>query len=64
MEVKRDLDYVQPNRITREPLEKNKDKYCAFHDAMGHLTEGCISLQLMIERFIGNGKLVRFLEDN
>jgi hypothetical protein len=44
MEVWRDPDYELPQKILREPLEKNKDKYCAYHNVMGHLTEGCIAL--------------------
>jgi hypothetical protein len=63
MEVRRDPNYVRPHRITREPPEGNKDKYCTFHEANGHLTEGCIALRLMIEKFIRNGKLVSFLAD-
>jgi hypothetical protein len=57
MEVRRNPDYVRPHKIMEEPLERNNDKYCAFHEANGHLTEGCIALRLMIERFIRNGKL-------
>jgi len=64
MEVRKDPDYVCPQTITREPSKRNKDKYCAYHDVMGHHTEGCVSLWLMIERFIRNEKLVRFLMDN
>jgi hypothetical protein len=64
VEVKRDPDYELPPKILLEPLDKNKDKYCAYHDAVGHLIEGCISLRLLIEKFISNKKLVRFLRDN
>jgi hypothetical protein len=64
MEARKDLDYVHPQKITKESPEKNNDKYCTYHDAMRHHTEGCVSLRLMIERFIGSKKLVYFLIDN
>jgi hypothetical protein len=64
MEVKRNPYYELPPKILLEPLKKNKDKYCTYDDAVGHLTDGCIALRLLIEKFISNGKLVYFLRDN
>ncbi len=64
MEVRKDPNYAPPQKITKEPLEQNKNKYCAYHDGIGHYTEACVSLRLMIEKFIRNGKLVRFLTEN
>jgi hypothetical protein len=64
MEVRKDLDYVRPPRITRNTSDTNKDKYCAFHNANRHGTEGFIALRIMIEKFIWNGKLVRFLAEH
>lgn len=63
MEVKKDPDYVRPPKIVGEPPLKSKHKYCAYHESSGHGTEGCISLRLLIEKFIENGKLVKFLVD-
>lgn len=40
MEVRKDPEYALPRKITREPPKQNKDKYCAYNDAMGHYTEG------------------------
>jgi hypothetical protein len=64
MGVKKDPDYEIPRKILWELLEQNKDKYCAYHDAVGHLTKGCIALRLLIEKFIDHGKLVHFLREN
>jgi hypothetical protein len=61
MEVRKDPNYIRLPRITGNPPNKNKDKYCAFHEVNGHNTEDCIALRVMIETFVGNGKLVRFL---
>jgi hypothetical protein len=61
MEIKKNYDYVRPPKITGKPPPRTKDWYCAFHNANGHSTEGCITLRLLIEKFIGNKKLVQFL---
>jgi hypothetical protein len=45
MEVKRDPEFVRPPKILGNPLERNKDRYCDFHEAGGHYTGGCIALR-------------------
>jgi hypothetical protein len=61
MEVKRDPEFVRPPKIPGNPPERNKDRYCDFHEARGHYTEGCIALRQLIEKLIKNGKLVQFI---
>jgi hypothetical protein len=61
MEIKRDLAFQEPPKIPSNPPYRNAGKYCDFHKQAGHYTEGCISLRLLIEEFIKNGKLVWFL---
>jgi len=61
MEIKRDLMYQKPRPMLPNPQFANQ--YCTFHDTTGHRTEACISLRILIERFIENGKLVRFFVD-
>jgi hypothetical protein len=61
MEVKKDLEFVRRPKIPGNPLERNKDRYCDFHEARGHYTEGCIALRQLIEKLIKNGKLVQFI---
>ncbi|XP_062177089.1 uncharacterized protein LOC133882022 [Alnus glutinosa] len=63
LEIKRDPTYRKPRPVLANPHSRYADQYCAFHDTTGHRTEACISLRLLIERFIENGKLVRFLAD-
>jgi hypothetical protein len=60
MEVKRDPEFVRPLKILGNPPEKNKDRYCDFHEARGHYTEECIALRHLIEKFVKNGKLIQF----
>ncbi|XP_062170531.1 uncharacterized protein LOC133876266 [Alnus glutinosa] len=61
MELKKDSNYQRPRPISGDPPPLLAHKYCAFHDSYGHLTEQCVSLRQLIEKFIENGKLVRFL---
>jgi hypothetical protein len=63
LEIKRDPMYRKPRPVLVNPNSPYADQYCAFHDTTGHRTEACISLRLLIERFIENGKLVCFLVD-
>jgi hypothetical protein len=61
MELKKDPNYQRPRPIPGNPPPHLAHKYYAFHDSYGHLTEQCVSLRQLIEKFIENGKLVRFL---
>jgi hypothetical protein len=63
LEIKRDPMYRKPRPVLVNPNSPYADQYCALHDTTGHRTEACISLRLLIERFIENGKLVCFLAD-
>jgi hypothetical protein len=61
MVIKRYPEYRRPPKISGNPPPKNKGKYCDFHEHAGHYAEGCITLMLLIEKLIKNGKLVKFL---
>jgi hypothetical protein len=61
MEIKRDPNFRQPQKIPSNHPYKNEGKYCDFHKQAGHYTEGCIALTFLIDELIKNGKLVRFL---
>jgi hypothetical protein len=61
MEIKRDPAFRELQKIPGNPPYRNAGKYCDFHKQAGHYTEGCVTLRLLIEEFIKNGKLVRFL---
>ncbi|XP_062162026.1 uncharacterized protein LOC133869069 [Alnus glutinosa] len=65
MKIKRDPQYEKPYPLHNKYVkEENRNKYCAFHDARGHVTEECRNLRILIEKFIKNGKLLRFTVDN
>jgi hypothetical protein len=61
IKIKRDLAFREPPKIPGNPPYRNADKYYDFHKQADHYTEGCVTLRLLIEEFIKNGKLVRFL---
>jgi hypothetical protein len=61
MELKKDPNYQRSRPIQEDPPPRLAHKYCAFHNSYGHLIEQCVSLRQLIEKFIENGKLVRFL---
>lgn len=55
---KKDPKFRRPSKILGNPAPYHKNKYCNFHEAADHHTEGCIALRLLIEKFIKNRKLV------
>jgi hypothetical protein len=59
--IKTDPMYEKPAEMVGTPHPRSADRYCAFHESKGHSTETCRSLRALIEKFIRNGKLVRFL---
>jgi hypothetical protein len=63
MELKKDPHYQRPAPIPGNLPPCLAHNYCAFHDSYGHMTEQCVSLRQLIEKFIDNSKLVLFLVD-
>jgi hypothetical protein len=61
MEIRKDSDYKDPSPIKGSLLPHNRHKYCHYHDSYGHWTNTCIALKEMIEKYIADGKLTRFL---
>jgi hypothetical protein len=59
--IKMDPMYEKPTEIVGTPNPRMAHRYCAFHESKGHSTKTCRSLRALIEKFIENGKLVRFL---
>jgi hypothetical protein len=59
--IKMDPMYEKPSEIVGTPHPRTAHRYCAFHESKGHSTKTCRSLRALIEKFIENGKLVRFL---
>jgi hypothetical protein len=65
MEIKKDPMYQRPYPLHNKNVrEENRNKFCAFHDARGHVIEECRHLRILIEKFIKNEKLLWFIADN
>ncbi|XP_062171004.1 uncharacterized protein LOC133876775 [Alnus glutinosa] len=62
MEIRKDPSYRDPSPIKGHPPPHNRHKYCHYHGSFGHYTDNCISLKEVIERYIADGKLKRFVE--
>ncbi|XP_062153622.1 uncharacterized protein LOC133861818 [Alnus glutinosa] len=62
MEIRKDPNYKDPSPIKGRPHPRNRHKYCHYHDSFGHWTNTCVALKEMIEKYIADGKLTRFLE--
>jgi hypothetical protein len=62
MEIRKDPNYKDPSPIKVRPPHYNRHKYCHYHDSFGHYTDNCISLKEVIEKYIADGKLKRFVE--
>jgi hypothetical protein len=62
MEIRKDPNYKDPSPIKGQPPLHNRHKYCHYHDFFGHYTDNCISLKEVIEKYIADGKLKRFVE--
>jgi hypothetical protein len=61
MEIRKDPNYKDPSPIKGRPHPRNCHKYCHYHDSFGHWTNTCIALKEIIEKYIADGKLTRFL---
>ncbi|XP_052198308.1 uncharacterized protein LOC127805596 [Diospyros lotus] len=48
---------------TNQPMGRNMDSFCKFHESPGHTTEQCRELRNQIEQLIREGKLDRFILD-
>jgi hypothetical protein len=62
MEIRKDPNYRDPSPIKGRPPLYNRHKYYHYHDSFGHYTDNCISLKEVIEKYIADGKLKRFVE--
>ncbi|XP_059428651.1 uncharacterized protein LOC132162427 [Corylus avellana] len=63
MEVRKDPSFKWLGRMKALPQNRSTQKYCEYHNDHGHYTEDCISLRFEIEKFIRNGKLLKFVAE-
>ncbi|XP_059436771.1 uncharacterized protein LOC132169835 [Corylus avellana] len=62
-EVKKDPSFRWPGKMKALPQNRTTQKFCEYHNDHRHYTEDCISLQFEMEKFLGNGKLLKFVAE-
>jgi hypothetical protein len=60
LEIEDDKDFRWPKPLRGDPAKRNKDRYCRFHNDVGHDTDDCRQLKDEIEFLIRRGKLSHF----
>ena len=51
-----------PPPMFKHPLVRSKNKFCEFHNDLGHNTEDCYSLKRAIQDKINNGQFKKWIE--
>ncbi|XP_059441743.1 uncharacterized protein LOC132174049 [Corylus avellana] len=63
MEVRKDPSFRWPGKMKALPQNWTTHKLCEYHNDHRHYTEDCISLRFEIEKFLRNGKLLKFVAE-
>ena len=58
-----EVDFRRPVPLKGKVLEKHKDKFCLFHNVVGHTTATCFDLKDEIEYLIRRGKLTGYRKE-
>ena len=53
--------FTPPAPMSKDPVTRDRSKYCEFHQEYGHLTSECYSLKWQIEALIQRGELKEFV---
>ena len=61
MEVKDRLSIEKPNPMKSSVQSRNKNKFCQFHEEVGHDTNDCFSLQRALDRLADKGLLKSYI---
>ena len=59
--LKNESFFKWPNKIARDPVNRNQSLYCHYHQDHGHTTEDCRNLWDHLEQLIREGKLKHLL---
>ena len=59
--VKNEPFFRWPNKIARDPMNRNQSLYCQYHQDHGHTTEDCRNLWDHLEQLVREGKLKHLL---
>ena len=59
--VKNEPFFKWPNKMARDPMNRNKNLYCHYHQDHGHTTEDCRNLWDHLEQLVRDGRLKHLL---
>ena len=59
--IKNKLYFKWPNKMSGDPLRRNQNLHCQYHQDRGHTTEDCRTLWNHLEQLVKEGKLQQFL---
>ncbi|XP_021719306.1 uncharacterized protein LOC110686981 [Chenopodium quinoa] len=62
--TKEEQRYKKPRPLPQWYQQKNKDRWCEFHESSGHHTEECIQLKDQIEDMVRKGYWKKYLADH
>ncbi|XP_030941776.1 uncharacterized protein LOC115966749 [Quercus lobata] len=59
--VKYEPFFQWPNKMSGDPLKRNQNLYCAYHQEPGHTTDDCRNLKNYLDLLVREGKLRHLL---
>ena len=59
--VKNEMFFKWPNKMVGDPMNRNQNLYCHYHQDHGHTTEDCRNLWDHLEQLVREGKLNHLL---
>ncbi|XP_030923102.1 uncharacterized protein LOC115949986 [Quercus lobata] len=58
---KNELFFKWPNKMAGDPMRRNQNLYCLYHQDHGHTTEDCRNLWYHLDQLVREGKLKQLL---
>ena len=59
--IKNDPFFKWPNKMAEDPMRRNQNLYCHYHQDHGHITEDCRNLWDHLDQLVQKGKLKQLL---
>ena len=59
--IKNEPYFKWSNRMGGDPIKRNQNLYCQYHQDRGHTTKDCRTLQIFLDQLVRAGKLKQFL---
>ena len=59
--IKSEPFFKWPNKMARDPMKRNQNLYCQYHQERGHTTEDCRNLKNHLDQLVREGKLSHLL---